>query len=142
VVKDSGRWKLLIYRPGFYTAAALHDLLIEVGLPTETSYAESPVAPGQLKHHYMPAIPLLVDEKGDPDFLAKAQKALKKDFKQLASLELGQNPLVAARLFYEQLRQCSAGHDAIRVTLTQEQRSSEAWRALMNRLNKAASFKL
>jgi len=141
VVKEGGRWKLIIYRPGFYTAAALHDLLIESGLPTETTYAESPVAPGHLKHHYMPAIPLLVNEKGDEAFMSKASKTLKKDFHKVAKLELGNDPLLAARMFYEQLRTLSDGHDSILVELTSEQKTSEAWRALMNRLYKAASHR-
>lgn len=141
VVKVEQRWKLMIYRPGFYTAAALHDLLIEAGLPTETTYAESPVAPGQLKHHYMPAIPLLVCEKSNDHFLAQASKTLKKEFKNVAILDLGNDPLMAARYFYEQLRTLSRGHDAIRINLSETQRTHENWRALMNRLNKAASFK-
>lgn len=141
VQREGNRWKLVIYRPGFYTAAVLHDLLIELGLPTETSYAESPVAPGHLKHHYMPSIPLLVNETGVVDFTARATKSLKKEFPSIARLELGADPLLAARLFYEQLRSLSVNHDAILVTLTAEQRNSESWRALMNRLVKAASFR-
>lgn len=141
VVKEGQRWKLMIYRPGFYTAAVLHDLLVEAGLPTETSYAESPVAPGQLKHHYMPEIPLLVCENPNDNFIAKASKNLKKEFKNVSTLEMGEDPLMAARFFYEQLRTLSKGHDAIRVNLTETQKNHESWRALMNRLNKAASFR-
>lgn len=141
VVKEGQRWKLLIYRPGFYTAAALHDLLVEAGLPTETSYAESPVAPGHLKHHYMPPIPVLVDEKLQGDFLERAGKALKKPILKPAELVLGEDPLRAARLFYENLRTLSDGHDAIVVKLSTEHTTHESWRALMNRLGKAASFK-
>lgn len=141
VIKESGRSKLVIYRPGFYTAAALHDLLIEAGLPTETSYAESPVAPGHLKHHYMPAIPVLVNETNATEFLPRASKALKQDFKKIGHLRLGADPLLASRLFYEQLRTLSVGNDAILVELTSDQRTQESWRALLNRLTKAASFK-
>jgi len=142
VERLDGRWKLSIYRPGFYTAAALHDLLESVGLPTETSYTESPVAPGQLKHHYMPPIPVLVGEKVTrEEVVAEAQKKLGKRLTHIAALELGNDPLLAARNFYQQLRDLTVGHDAIVVMLTQEQRKLEDWRALMNRLFKAASFR-
>lgn len=141
VVQESGRRKLLIYRPGFYTAAYLHDLLEEAGLPTETSYAESPVAPGQLKHHYMPAIPVIVGKRGDTELVRKAEKTLKKSFFKVAHLELGEDAMLAARLFYEQLRALSIGHDAILIELDPQHTKDENWRALMNRLTKAASMK-
>lgn len=141
IIQENGRRKLLVYRPGFYTAAVLHDILEEAGFPTETSYAESPVAPGQLQHHYMPAIPVITSSKGDADVVTKAGLALKKPLKNVARLELGADPQLAARMFYEQLRTLSEGHDAILVELTSEHTRSEPWRALMNRLQKAASFK-
>ena len=142
VVRAGGRWKVMVYRPGFYTAATLHDILENVGLPTETSYAESPVAPGQLEHHYMPPIPVLVGEKVDAfELQDAAQKKLKKTFSQMARLDLGVDPVLAARTFYQSLRDLTPGHDAIVVMLTAEQRKDENWRALMNRLFKAASFR-
>ncbi len=140
LVREGGRRKLLVYRPGFYTAAALHDILEEAGFPTETSYAESPVAPGQLQHHYMPTIPVLVDEKGSPDFQLRAEKTVGRAFKQVAVLELGPDAPLAARHFYQKLRDLSPGHDAILVRLGPSQQG-EAWRALLNRLQKAASFR-
>jgi L-threonylcarbamoyladenylate synthase len=142
VERLAGRWKLSIYRPGFYTAAILHDYLESVGLPTETSYTESPVAPGQLQHHYMPPIPVLVGEKlSREELIAESQKKLGKRFQTPATLELGSDPILAARNFYQQLRNLTQGHDAIVVMLTSEQRKHEDWRALMNRLYKAASFR-
>jgi L-threonylcarbamoyladenylate synthase len=142
VVRAGGRWKVMVYRPGFYTAATLHDILENAGLPTETSYAESPVAPGQLEHHYMPPIPVLVGEKVDVhELLDASQKKLKKTFNAQARLDLGSDPALAARTFYQSLRDLTPGHDAIIVMLTAEQRKDENWRALMNRLYKAASFR-
>jgi L-threonylcarbamoyladenylate synthase len=142
VVRASGRWKLMIYRPGFYTAASLHDMLEEMGLPTETSYSESPVAPGQMQHHYMPTIPVLVGEKVPfEELMEGAQKKLKLNIKNSALLELGADPLLAARKFYQSLRDLTPGHDAIVVILTESQRKDENWRALMNRLFKAASYR-
>ncbi len=143
VVKEGQRWKVLVYRPGFYTAAALHDLLENVGLPTETSYAQSPVAPGQLEHHYMPSIPVLVGEKvTTPELLSAATKKLKKNFLRPTQLHLGEDATLAARTFYQSLRDLSPDHDAIVVMVSELHRKDESWRALMNRLFKAASFRL
>jgi L-threonylcarbamoyladenylate synthase len=142
VIRASGRWKLMVYRPGFYTAATLHDMLEDAGLPTETSYAESPVAPGHLQHHYMPSIPVLVGEKlTAAELIEAAEKKLKLKLSRTAKLELGDDPILAARTFYQSLRDLTPGHDAIVVMLTENQRREENWRALMNRLFKAASFR-
>jgi L-threonylcarbamoyladenylate synthase len=142
VVRNGGRWKLLVYRPGFYTAAKLHDILEEEGLPTETSYTESPVAPGQLQHHYMPSIPVLItDNLPKLELIEAAQKKLKISIVNPVELVLADDPILAARLFYQQLRDLSPHHDAIVVILREEHRRTEAWRALMNRLMKAASFR-
>ena len=142
VVRENERWKVLVYRPGFYTAAALHDLLENAGLPTETTYAQSPVAPGQLEHHYMPSIPVLVGEKlAEAELLLEAGKKLRRTFSQPVRLALGHDPVLAARTFYQSLRDLSPGHDAIVVALEDFHRKDEGWRALMNRLFKAASFR-
>lgn len=142
VVRNGGRWKLLVYRPGFFTAAKLHDILEEAGLPTETSYTESPVAPGQLEHHYMPSIPVLItDNLPKVELIEAAQKKLKVPIVNPVELVLADDPILAARLFYQQLRDLSPRHDAIIVMLREEHRRTEAWRALMNRLMKAASFR-
>ncbi|MBY0515278.1 MAG: threonylcarbamoyl-AMP synthase [Bacteriovoracaceae bacterium] len=142
VTRAGSRWKLVVYRPGFYTAATLHDILEDQGLPTETGYAESPVAPGQLEHHYMPSIPVIVGEKiPQEEVIESSQKKLKKTFSKIAHLELGNDPVLEARMFYQQLRDLSPGHDAILVMVNEKQRKDENWRALMNRLYKAASFR-
>ncbi len=141
IVREDGRRKLVVYRPGFYTAAVLHDVLEDAGFPTETTYAESPVAPGQLEHHYMPSIPVVTALPGDATAVARAEKALKRTLPRVAKLDLGDDPQLAARMFYEQLRGLSTGHDAILVEVAPAKAKSEDWRALMNRLQKAASFK-
>lgn len=135
-----GRRRLLVYRPGFYTALALQDILEDAGLPTEAEYTESPVAPGQLAQHYMPSVPVLVQE-GSSDIMTKAEKFLGKKLPRVAHLELGDDPLLAARRFYGELRSLSVGHDAILVKLDKSLTQDENWKALMNRLGKAASFK-
>ena len=140
VIKEHGRRKLLVYRPGFFTALALQDILEEHGLPTEASYAESPVAPGQLEHHYMPPVPVII-QLGEVDITSKAEKALGKKLTKIARLDLGDDPLLAARRFYGELRELSVGNDAILVPVSAAWAKDERWKALMNRLNKAATFK-
>ncbi len=60
IEKAHGGWKVQIYRQVFYTAEALQKILRTHNIQAEVIYAESPVAPGQLKHHYMPNIPLII----------------------------------------------------------------------------------
>jgi L-threonylcarbamoyladenylate synthase len=131
----------LIYRPGHYTKEFLETLVKTLPQNITVRYAESPVAPGQLMHHYMPSIPVLTGYNLRMDeIIHKAKIALQQDLKKPALLELGEDPILAARLFYQKLRELSDGHDCI-VIPTSEIHQSDPWVGIMNRLNKAKSFK-
>jgi len=129
-----------IYRPGFFSARDIRNHLQKEGFEVSVLYAESPVAPGQLKHHYMPNIPVIVGEKmTEKEIIHKAQEQLSKSFSNVAHLELGVDSRLAARSFYQNLRLLSSGHDAILIKL-ETIHHEEDWKGLMNRLKKAASF--
>jgi L-threonylcarbamoyladenylate synthase len=51
-----------IYRPGMITKQTLERVLQDFERKVLVEYAQSPVAPGQLKHHYMPDIPLVFNK--------------------------------------------------------------------------------
>lgn len=121
---------------------------------------EKSLAPGQMKHHYMPAIPLVIikpdskiqSESEILDYLNKNISNLpdvidevkivkpKGQLKSLRQLSLPVKPVEAARLLYSELRQqSSAGADAI-FFKQHELHHGEIWESLFDRLYKAASL--
>ncbi len=133
-----------IYRPGFFTAAMLKDILNRAGISAEVKYAESPVAPGQLKHHYMPKIPLVIVP---PDFHwekdhQKIEAILGKKFHRPAFWDQPEKVELASRELYESLRSFDEkGHDII-VTKKLPLHESEEWFGIWNRLGKAKTATL
>ncbi|MFL5785639.1 MAG: L-threonylcarbamoyladenylate synthase [Bacteriovoracaceae bacterium] len=133
-----------IYRPGLYTAAMLKDILKDAGLDCEVRYAESPVAPGQLKHHYMPKIPLVIVA---PTFdwakdQIKVENLVGKKLSRPAFWIQPTKSEIASRELYESLRKYdTAGHDVI-LTKKLPEHSSEEWMGIWNRLEKAKSGSL
>lgn len=128
-----------IYRPGFFSAKDLKAHLKNLGFDVEVLYAESPVAPGQLKHHYMPSIPVIVSVGTDlENLITKAETKLEKKLISVVTMKLGLDAQIAARIFYQNLRDLSKGHDAIAIMLDPHH-FEEDWAGLMNRLQKAAS---
>lgn len=115
-------------------------------------------SPGHMKHHYMPAIPLVVSESSDIDQneallrintelinlpneiegvkIVKPEAGIRK----LAVLQLADDPVVAAREFYGELRRLAeSGEDGI-LFYRQPIQTGELWEALFDRMYKAASL--
>lgn len=131
VLKIDGE-KLQILRPGAITAREISEALSAAGLPfqwEEAAQEGSPEAPGQLRHHYMPALPLLL-VYGD-------QKPSREG--RGVELQLSKEPAWAARELYAKLRDLSkSGADYIYFRCFPES-GGESWQAIMDRLKKAAS---
>lgn len=94
--------EIRIYRPGAITQQQLERL-------APTIYMNTPVAdaPGQLKHHYMPAIPLVVLKSKthlSVDEYQSLKLKLNIDPLQPSWLNLPNNPTSAARWLYANLR--------------------------------------
>jgi L-threonylcarbamoyladenylate synthase len=122
--------KVKIYRPGGIDFSKLEQLLKPFSVSIE--YAQSPVAPGQLEHHYMPKIPLFVLYPGD---------SLDPIWKMPLELKLSQDPVVAARELYAEMRRLSeTGADALFIYRMPEHYSHE-WRGVWDRLVKASAKK-
>ncbi|WP_408097236.1 L-threonylcarbamoyladenylate synthase [Peredibacter sp. HCB2-198] len=133
-----------IFRPGFYTAQKLKEILKEAGLNVEVVYAESPVAPGQLKHHYMPKIPLVIT---GPEFSwaknqTEIEKELHKTFKKPAIWLLPENPSIASRELYQKMREFDEQGFDIILTPFLPNHSGEEWLGIWNRLEKAKTLSL
>ena len=139
-----GGKKIEIYRPGYFTASILEDVLTKNGFSQKVTYAQSPVAPGQLKHHYMPKIPLVIvpvdfEWNRDKD---QIEKKLERTFAKPKLWKLNSDPLLASRELYESLRSFDQmGYDLI-LTSKLETHQSEEWLGVWNRLSKAKTLAL
>lgn len=133
-----------IYRPGKFTAADLKEVLDSQGFETDVRYAESPVAPGQLKHHYMPKIPLVIVGEAfqwEKD-RGEVEKLLGQRFESPVLWQQPQKAEIASRELYESLRSFDQqGFDLI-LTKKLPRHSEEDWRGIWNRLDKAKSGSL
>ena len=129
--------KVEIYRPGFYTAKMLSEILRTNGIEAEVSYTESPVAPGQLKHHYMPKIPLIIVPE---NFVwEKHQNEINFSFKNPVTWKQPLSPMIASRELYQKMRDFDQqGYDIIFAERS-PLHFTEDWLGIWNRLEKAKS---
>lgn len=144
IKEENGVFKVEIYRPGFYTAKSLKEILDQARLKSEVTYAQSPVAPGQLKHHYMPKIPLVIVPVG---FSWKhehhvIEEKLQKKFSNPVVWEQPHDPGLAARELYQKMREFDEkGFDLILIS-RKEHENTEEWLGIWNRLEKAKTLLL
>ncbi len=143
MVKED-KWKLKIYRPGHLSKKHFDELFMIHDLGIEVLYAQSPVAPGQLKHHYMPRIPLILTPK---DFSWEKDKgeieaALKKQFNKPAFWKLSKDAVLASRSLYQNMREFDQDGSDIILLQKQDYFSTEEWFGIWNRLDKAKSLDL
>jgi L-threonylcarbamoyladenylate synthase len=152
--------QLAILRPGKITQEDISQCLsfhpqLDFQWVTSVSKKESP---GHMKHHYMPAIPLITCLKNSssqdellewansqihsiPDMvegihIVKPRSALRRP----GVLTLDQDPSLACRQFYSQLRQLSeSDHDCILCFFEHSSKDSR-WDGLRDRLMKASSL--
>ncbi len=133
-----------IFRPGFYTAKMLTEILLKNGLDVSVVYAQSPVAPGQLKHHYMPKIPLVIVPE---NFIweihqKEIERSLGMTFSQPAVWRQPMTPEIASRELYQKMREFDEkGHDII-LAERSPLHFNEEWLGIWNRLDKAKSLAL
>jgi len=144
IEKGQDGWRIYIYRPGHFTAQTLEKILSQHNVKATVEYAESPVAPGQLKHHYMPNIPLVIvpESFNWSDSQKLIETKWEKKFLKPAFWELSLEPSLASRQLYQDLRNFSiAGHDVIIIKRT-SLHASEDWIGIWNRLQKAKTLEI
>jgi L-threonylcarbamoyladenylate synthase len=114
--------EIKIYRPGMLSKEDIQKVLPD---NFKIDYCESPVAPGQLKHHYMPKKPV----------------TLRADIPKQDRISIWIVPSCvtqAARELYSMLRKLDQENtDEIHVVLDKEFKHLEQWKGILNRLNKA-----
>ncbi len=115
-------------------------------------------APGQMKHHYMPDIPLvLIKSKSlmDSEIIAATEERLKEIPSEVEGVEIRKPAIIqhmvelmlpedaglAARAFYSELRRLGENGKADLIYFRMKAfHTGESWQALLDRLTKAASL--
>jgi L-threonylcarbamoyladenylate synthase len=156
--------ELSILRPGAINADQISSALVGEGLSFRWNQAVSKKeSPGHMKHHYMPAVPLVyVLAKSNLGFAGLDKNLLTQitnqiqtlpefvdevrlirplgEIKNVQELILSSNPALAARELYSQLRVLGAKKSDIIVFYEKDFHQETEWEALLDRLTKAASI--
>ncbi len=131
--------KIQVLRPGAVTAEDLARFAI---VETVKGSVETP---GHLRHHYMPAIPLVIL----PNVRALTQPVydgirlrLQKTILHPAWMELPDDPVLAARLLYANMRAAAAASDVNCLLLAYpfHKRRANLWAGISDRLEKASTI--
>lgn len=158
VKEDSAKCELSILRQGHVLQSEIEKFLKSEGLSFEfLTKIDKKESPGHLKHHYMPAIPLVIvnscREESEiieivnqrlqelPDIVEDVKIVKPQNGVQTFSeLRLSPDPVVAARELYGKMRTVAEeGKDFI-VFFKNDLHDGERWAAIFDRLNKAASL--
>ena len=160
---------LTLLRPGFATKADIETALsgFEFSWKDAEKLEGAQAAPGQIKHHYMPDVPLVWVDSGEisldkiagilneknaelPVEVEGVELKKPKQFHQGEEILLPEDPVLAARQLYASLR--SASEKNLRkdndkksdflVFRYHPYMTGELWGALLERLTKATSLKL
>ncbi len=136
--------KITIYRPGMVTKSQIQTTLMKYNIEIEVCQQESPVAPGHLKHHYMPETPIIAYETNDIK-LALTQINSNTEMKKYMShpyiWNLPDDPTRVAREFYGLLKNIDQREfSSILILYSKNYTEDDKWNGILNRLEKAASF--
>lgn len=127
-----------IYRPGDITR---QDILDAFNGDVSVEYTSSPVAPGQLEHHYMPKAPVIL--ACDREISELDGKLDGKLTANPVFWSLPKEPSLAARQLYSKFRELSKENPScIVLILDKAYIQDENWRGILNRVTKASSYNL
>jgi L-threonylcarbamoyladenylate synthase len=125
-----------IYRPGMLTKEDIEKVLNDNSI--EVKYTQSPVAPGQLEHHYMPKIPIIIswDNKLDEKQIQK-KSILTNPF----TWKLDNNFEIIARKLYSEFRIAQdQNYSCIILEVNSDYTKDDKFRGILNRISKAKSL--
>lgn len=123
----------VIYRPGMITQKDIQKCLKE-----EVKEKASPVAPGHMKHHYMPETPLIAKLK---ELELKPNQFPAQLLERPIYWTLDESPVLAARTFYQKLRDFDHEEKScVFLEFSREQLKESQFQGLFNRISKAASY--
>jgi len=154
---EHGKVHLQCLRQGQVRISQIEETLKRAGLEPVWSQAQGLSAPGQMQHHYMPDLPLIVFQELPSDWMRAADQVTQELSRLPTEIEgvqirrpqhihkwghlvLSADPTLAAREFYQRLREVAAQPiDAI-AFVKPNHLQGEHWEALWNRLSKAATL--
>lgn len=156
---DQGH-RLSILRKGIVTKESIHNSLdVTKIIFTWTDKVEKSMAPGQLKHHYMPSIPLVIINPSSriqtesqildyinlnlaqlPDQVEGVKIVKPGQVSLISRLVLPENAVDSARLLYSELRTKSSGSAQALYFKQEALHRGEIWESIFDRLYKAASL--
>ena len=151
--------EISILRRGIIVKSEIEKVLNENKVSYKwTETIDKKESPGHMKHHYMPPVPFILctdlkksvedlkqiiqtkmselPDKIEEVSIVKPKGAIQK----IAVMNLSEDPLLAARGFYNELRVLAAQKPDCIVLYKQPSHSSERWESLYDRINKAASL--
>lgn len=153
--------KIKMLRPGLILKSQILECLNSTKTDFQWNSSESAAkvsSPGSMLHHYMPEVPLVLlmrdysDEQLGLVLLERFSKIpdeedgvkLKKPRKieKMGEVLLSNDPRIAAREFYAQLREVSRSHPDVLLIRWQENWTEEAWSPVIDRMKKAATLML
>lgn len=140
--KVNDQYELVIYRPGMISSDDINSVLKKNNLNTKIVQKESPVSPGAMEHHYMPALPLIVLEnssKFESDLLEALHK-LHINQDEVYELVLPKEAAIAARSLYKDLRKISKSNAKAILIKIYKHHHEKNWEGILNRVYKARSY--
>jgi L-threonylcarbamoyladenylate synthase len=142
--EEAGITIVSLLRPGAITREMLEETLREWGGPFEVRRRSSLASPGNIEHHYMPNIPLVVVSQEGPALKQNTRDQICADFQMErnvrgAELRLDPNPRLAARALYNNMRECADSGASFIYVLKSQARQGGLWDAIWDRLGRAAS---
>lgn len=136
--KTQNGFLLEILRPGGITEEKLKSILQNFPSPVQIQRQEKQNSPGHLKHHYQPDKPLYILEE-PVSSVEKTLASLGLSPDQAAEMKLADEPTLAARQLYEQMRELAESSAQALYVVKKPGQHGELWEAIWDRLRKAAS---
>jgi L-threonylcarbamoyladenylate synthase len=154
------QYELSILRSGQVTQTEIEQSLTPKFQFRFVTTGDKKSSPGQMKHHYMPEIPLILVKDPTlteakiieqtvarltelPDEVESVQIRKPKHLNQISEMILPEEASLAARMLYSELRRLSeTGLSQAIYFRIHHFHQLEEWKAAMDRLNKAASLVL
>lgn len=154
-----GQFELSVLRKGFITESQIDKVLKQTNFNFKwTDTVDKKFSPGHMKHHYMPSIPFVVC-RNPAMKLSELSKILNEKLAELPDevegvkivkpkstitkiefLKLPNDPVLAARELYSQLRAASLRSPQALCYIQLPSQTGEMWESVFDRLYKAASL--
>ncbi len=141
---DESEKRLFVLRPGFITRLDLESVCQTFGVSVESGHSKA--APGQLKVHYQPKAPVVLEFTKNLELTHEQKNKMEQKISSSIPLEwrtlkLSDSPVIAARHLYSLLRENSQGQNpAIWIPLDPNTKNDPHWEMIIDRLQRAASL--